>query len=254
MVKYKMLVADSLRKFYGKREVLKGVSISVEKGKVVGFFGKNGAGKTTTFKIILGVISPDEGRVCIDEKDITDLKAHERAILGITYLPQESSVFRKLTVFENFELIIEELFPDTKKDKLDKAEELMEEFDISHLRNSLGYMLSGGERRKVEIVRALLTNPSYLLLDEPFSGVDPITVMEIQRVIKVLRNKNIGILISDHNVRDTLEIVDFSYVIYNGEVIAKGVLEEVIYSKRAKELFFGNDFELTTKIIKVKSN
>ncbi len=254
MIKYGMLVANSLRKFYGKREVLKGVSISVEKGKIVGFFGKNGAGKTTTFKIILGVISPNGGRVYMDDKDITNLKSHERAILGITYLPQESSVFRKLTVFENFELIIDELFSDIKKDKLNEVEELMKEFDISHLRNSLGYMLSGGERRKVEIVRALLTNPSYLLLDEPFSGVDPITVIEIQRIIKVLKSKNIGILISDHNVRDTLEIVDFSYVIYNGEIIAKGVPEDVIYSKKARELFFGEDFELTTIIKKIKSN
>ena len=247
-----MMITKNIKKHLGKREILKGVTLSIKNGEIVGFFGKNGAGKTTTFKIILGVISPDEGDIYIDKENITNLKAHEKALRGITYLPQESSIFRKLSVIENFELVIDEIYPSNKKEKLEETKKLMEEFDISHLRDSMGYMLSGGERRKVEIVRALLTNPSYLLLDEPFSGVDPITVIEIQKIIKTLKKKGMGILISDHNVRNTLEIVDIAYVIHQGEIIAKGSPDEILSSNKARELFFGKDFEPGLRIKTIK--
>ncbi len=246
-----MLTAKNITKRYGKREILKGIGLTIKKNSITAFLGKNGAGKTTTFKIILGVIKPDSGKILLDGEDITNIKAYKRARLGITYLPQESSIFRKLKVYENFELIVDELYRERRSEVLERIDELMEEFEIESLKNSYGYMLSGGERRKVEIVRALITSPKYLLLDEPFSGVDPLTIEDIQRIIIKLKEKEIGILISDHNVRDTLSIAEYAYIINEGEIISHGLPKKVIEDERARELFFGVNFQIEKVLKKI---
>ena len=237
-----MLKALSLKKVYGHREVVKGVSIQVERGEVVALLGRNGAGKTTTFKMILGVIAPDDGAVVMDGEEITTLPAHRRALKGITYLPQEPSLFRKATVEENLEIVLQERgIPAAQRKKI--REELLEEFCLGKVARSQGYTLSGGERRRAELARALTIEPSFFLLDEPFSGVDPLTIMELQGLIRRLVERNIGILISDHNVKDTLEIAHRAYLIDSGSVIVSGSPADILQSDLARERFLGKEFE-----------
>ncbi len=241
-----MISAVNLEKSYSGRKVVKGVSLFVERGEIVALLGKNGAGKTTTFKMILGVISPERGKIYLEEKEITKIPPHERALMGITYLPQEPSIFRKATVYENFMMILDERLKD-KEEKEKIARALMEEFNIEYLKDSKAYNLSGGERRRVEVARALLIKPKFLLLDEPFSGVDPLTIIDLQEMLKMLKEKGIGILISDHNVYDTLDISDRVYVLDSGEIISKGFPEEVVQDSDAREKFFGKDFVYNPK-------
>jgi len=241
-----MLKALNLRKSFSGRTVVKGVSIGIKEGEIVALLGKNGAGKTTTFKMILGVVKPESGKILLGNQDITTTLPHERALMGITYLPQEPSVFRKATVLENFLIILDERIND--KDKKEKmAISLMEEFNILYLKDSKAYNLSGGERRRVEVARALLIEPRFLLLDEPFSGVDPLTIIDLQEMLLRLKERGIGILISDHNVYDTLEISDKVYIIDSGEMIAEGFPEQVVENLQARKRFFGEDFIFENK-------
>ncbi len=241
-----MLKALNLRKSFSGRTVVKGVSIGIKEGEIVALLGKNGAGKTTTFKMILGVVKPESGKILLGNQDITTTLPHERALMGITYLPQEPSVFRKATVLENFLIILDERIND--KDKKEKmAISLMEEFNILYLKDSKAYNLSGGERRRVEVARALLIEPRFLLLDEPFSGVDPLTIIDLQEMLLRLKERGIGILISDHNVYDTLEISDEVYIIDSGEMIAEGFPEQVVENLQARKRFFGEDFIFENK-------
>ena len=235
------LVAEELRKSYSGRLVVGGVSVSVEAGEVVGLLGPNGAGKTTSFYMIVGLIRPDSGKVMIDDHEITHLPIYERARLGIGYLPQEASVFRNLTVRENINLVWEE----TGKQKLAKqlTDELLEQFKITHIAETNGYALSGGERRRVEIARALTMKPKFILLDEPFSGIDPIAVADIQSMIHELKAQGYGILITDHNVRETLSITDRTYLIHDGKIFLSGTPEEVADNEQAKKFYLGEHFE-----------
>ena len=235
------LVAEELRKSYSGRLVVGGVSVSVEAGEVVGLLGPNGAGKTTSFYMIVGLIRPDSGKVMIDDHEITHLPIYERAKLGIGYLPQEASVFRNLTVRENINLVWEE----TGKQKLAKqlTDELLEQFKITHIAETNGYALSGGERRRVEIARALTMKPKFILLDEPFSGIDPIAVADIQSMIHELKAQGYGILITDHNVRETLSITDRTYLIHDGKIFLSGTPEEVADNEQAKKFYLGEHFE-----------
>ena len=241
-----MLKALNLRKSFSGRTVVKGVSIGIKEGEIVALLGKNGAGKTTTFKMILGVVKPESGKILLGNQDITTTLPHERALMGITYLPQEPSVFRKATVLENFLIILDErIYDKDKKEKM--AISLMEEFNILYLKDSKAYNLSGGERRRVEVARALLIEPRFLLLDEPFSGVDPLTIIDLQEMLLRLKERGIGILISDHNVYDTLEISDKVYIIDSGEMIAEGFPEQVVENLQARKRFFGEDFIFENK-------
>lgn len=235
------LVAEELRKSYSGRLVVGGVSVSVNAGEVVGLLGPNGAGKTTSFYMIVGLIRPDSGKVTIDNHDITHLPIYERARLGIGYLPQEASVFRNLTVRENINLVWEE----TGKSKIAKqlTDELLEQFKITHIAETKGYALSGGERRRVEIARALTMKPKFILLDEPFSGIDPIAVADIQSMIHELKAQGYGILITDHNVRETLSITDRTYLIHAGKIFLAGSPEEVAENEQAKKFYLGENFE-----------
>lgn len=235
------LVAEELRKSYSGRLVVGGVSVNVEPGEVVGLLGPNGAGKTTSFYMIVGLIRPDSGKVTIDNHDITHLPIYERARLGIGYLPQEASVFRNLTVRENINLVWEE----TGKRKIAKqlTDELLEQFKITHIAETKGYALSGGERRRVEIARALTMKPKFILLDEPFSGIDPIAVADIQSMIHELKAQGYGILITDHNVRETLSITDRTYLIHAGKIFLAGSPEEVADNEMAKKFYLGENFE-----------
>ncbi len=236
------LETRELKKIYDRREVVKGVNIKINRGEIVALLGKNGAGKTTTFKMILGVIKPDFGNVIFENEIITRLSPDKRAKIGITYLPQEPSIFKKASVADNFRIIMEELgYNNNEIEK--KTKELLKEFDIERLKDSLAFTLSGGERRRVEIARALIIEPVYFLLDEPFSGVDPLTISELQRLIIYLKSKNIGILISDHNVHDTFDISDRVYIIEEGMVITEGVPKEIAVNEIAKEKFLGKDFK-----------
>lgn len=223
--------------------VVKNLSLSVRRGEVVGLLGPNGAGKTTTFYMIVGIISPDKGEILFDNKDITYLPIHARAKFGIGYLSQEPSVFRKLSVEDNIMAILETLPIDAKL-RRQRLNELLKELNIAHLRKSLAYTLSGGEMRRLEITRALVTNPSFLLLDEPFSGIDPIVVKEAQTIISELREKGLGILITDHNVRETLAITNRAYLIAEGEVLTAGNSQELISHDRAREVYLGKDFRM----------
>lgn len=238
------LIARNLVKRYKSRTVVNGVSLEVRSGEVVGLLGPNGAGKTTSFYMIVGLVRRDGGEIEIEGRDISGLPVHVRARLGLGYLPQEASVFRKLTVAGNIMAILE-----TRGD-LDHAnrervlEELLEELHIGHVRNTLGLSLSGGERRRVEIARALAANPRFILLDEPFAGVDPISVIDIQRIIEHLRNRNIGVLITDHNVRETLGICSRAYIINEGRVIAAGSPDEILSHKQVREVYLGENFRL----------
>lgn len=237
------LWTKNLHKNYGGRQVVGGVDISISSGSVIGLLGPNGAGKTTTFYMVVGLAEPDGGQVFLGEDEITALPMYLRARRGISYLPQEASVFRKLSVEDNLLAIIETVERD-KKIRRGKMEQLLEEFSLSHIAKSKGYALSGGERRRVEIARALVTNPAFILLDEPFAGIDPIAVADIQGLIVSLKNKNIGVLISDHNVRETLGVCDSAYILSGGIILEHGSPKEIAESKKAQEIYLGKDFRL----------
>lgn len=239
----KLLEVSNLTKSYGKKTVVKEVSLSVKRGEVVGLLGPNGAGKTTTFYMVVGIISPEEGQIAFDNQEITYLPIHIRAKFGIGYLSQEPSVFRKLSVEENIMAILETLSLG-KAERLRRLDGLLEELNIAHLRKSKAYTLSGGETRRLEITRALVTNPSFLLLDEPFSGIDPIVVGEAKTIIAELKNKGIGILITDHNVRETLSITDRAYLISEGRILISGTSQDLINHTEARRVYLGEDFRM----------
>ncbi len=230
-------------KVYGGRKVVDGLDISVRRSEIVGLLGPNGAGKTTTFYMVVGIIPPNEGQIIFDQEDITKKPIHERSRLGIGYLAQEPSVFRKLTVEENIMAILETLRI-SPRERRRRLNALLEELKIAHLAKSKAYTLSGGERRRLEITRALVTKPSFILLDEPFSGIDPIVVAEAQEIIKDLKNRGLGILLTDHNVRETLSITDRSYLIADGKVLISGSSEDLINNPRAKEIYLGEKFSM----------
>lgn len=239
-----VLKALHLKKTYKKRTVVSDVSLSVSSGSVVGLLGPNGAGKTTSFYMIVGIISSEEGQVILDDHDLTSLPMHARARAGLGYLPQENSIFRKLTVYQNLMGVVELLPGLTKSEKEDRVNKLLEEFSVSKLINNVGMSLSGGERRRVEIARALAANPKFILLDEPFAGVDPISVGEIKEIILHLRDRGIGVLITDHNVRETLDVCEKSYIVNAGQIIAKGTAQEVLSNDKVKSVYLGKDFSL----------
>jgi len=239
-----ILQAKNLKKTYKKRTVVSDVSLSVESGSIVGLLGPNGAGKTTSFYMIVGIISSEGGKVLLDNEDITLMPMHARARAGLGYLPQENSIFRKLTVYQNLMGVLE-LVPNlTKEQREDKVRELLEEFSVDKLINNIGMSLSGGERRRVEIARALAANPKFILLDEPFAGVDPISVKEIKEIIVHLKNRGIGILITDHNVRETLDVCERSYIVNAGQIIAQGTAQEVLSNAKVKDVYLGKDFSM----------
>ncbi|MBD3379894.1 MAG: LPS export ABC transporter ATP-binding protein [Candidatus Omnitrophica bacterium] len=238
-----LLETRELIKQYGGRQVVKGVSINVHRGEVVGLLGPNGAGKTTTFYMVTGIVNPDGGNVIFDKKEITGLPIHQRARSGIGYLSQEPSIFRKLTVEENIMAIMETLgFP--RKERQMQLDALLNQLKIAHLRKNKAYTLSGGERRRLEITRTLVTNPMFILLDEPFSGIDPIAVFDCQEVIRELKEMGLGILLTDHNVRETLTITDRSYIMYEGQILISGTKEELINDPRAREIYLGERFSM----------
>ncbi|MFT4778804.1 MAG: lipopolysaccharide export system ATP-binding protein [Flavobacteriales bacterium] len=237
------LRAEHIQKRYGQRLVVKDVSIEVEQGEIVGLLGPNGAGKTTSFYMIVGFIRPNEGSVFLDDRDITEEPMFKRAKLGVGYLPQEASVFRKLSVEDNITAILE-MTELNKQERKARLEELLNEFGLQHVRASKGDFLSGGERRRTEIARALATNPSFILLDEPFAGVDPIAVEDIQRIVAQLKRKNIGILITDHNVQETLSITDRAYLLFEGNILKAGTAEELAADEQVRKVYLGENFEL----------
>ena len=238
------LLAEELHKTYSKRPILQGVSLSVFSGEVVGLLGPNGAGKTTCFYMVVGLVKPDDGRILFDEQDITHHPMHARARLGVGYLPQEASVFRQLSVEKNIQAILEVRRDLDKEAQRSKLEVLLEELQITHIRSSLGISLSGGERRRVEIARALAADPSFILLDEPFAGVDPISVVEIQRIVSHLKNRGIGVLITDHNVRETLGICDRAYILGQGKVIAEGQPADILVNEQVRKVYLGENFKI----------
>ncbi|WP_456432006.1 LPS export ABC transporter ATP-binding protein [Thermosulfuriphilus sp.] len=237
------LRAHNLLKEYHRRRIVDGVDLSVSRGEIVGLLGPNGAGKTTTFYMLAGLIRPDGGRVFLDEEEITRLPMHRRARLGITYLPQEASVFRKLTVVENILAILERKKL-SQQERRKKAQNLIAEFGLEHVADQKGYQLSGGERRRVEIMRALATDPSFVLLDEPFAGIDPLAVADLQGLIQSLKEKGLGIIISDHNVRETLTVCDRAYIVSQGKIIEEGTPYEIAQSERARKFYLGEGFSL----------
>ena len=239
-----VLEAHNLAKSYGKKIVVKDVSLSVKQGEIVGLLGPNGAGKTTCFYMIIGLVAQDGGTVFIDDEDITTLPMHGRARRGLGYLPQEPSVFRKLSVEDNILAILETRKDLSRQQRNRKLEELMDEFHISHLAKNIGISLSGGERRRVEIARALTTDPQFILLDEPFAGVDPISVNDIKNIIRHLRDKGIGVLITDHNVRETLDICQHAYIVGEGHVIAEGTTEHILNDDKVRKTYLGENFRL----------
>ena len=239
-----ILKATDIRKSYKMIDVVKGISFEINSGEVVGLLGPNGAGKTTAFYIIVGLIASDNGSVFLDDRNITDLSMHQRANLGLGYLPQEASIFRKLTVEENILSILEYQKDLNHSEREQKLNRLLEELHIDHVKSSLGINLSGGERRRVEIARALAAKPTFILLDEPFAGVDPISVLDIQRIIKHLKDQNIGVLITDHNVRETLGICERAYILNEGDLIASGSPEQILSNNHVKEVYLGQDFKL----------
>lgn len=238
-----ILRGEGLTKIYGSRTVVDNVAVHVDPGEVVGLLGPNGAGKTTTFYMLVGLVKPDRGRVLLGEDEITSLPLYQRARRGISYLPQEPSVFRKLTVEQNLLAVLETL-PLTQEERESRLQSLLDELDIARLRKSKAGVLSGGERRKVEITRALVLNPSFLCLDEPFAGIDPITVVEIQRIITYLRERGIGILMSDHNVHAALSIIDRAYVIHGGKILIEGPPDAIVASDQVRHVFLGERFKL----------
>ena len=238
------LKASHLRKTYKKRVVVNDVSISVQSGSIVGLLGPNVAGKTTSFYMIVGIITTEKGSVTLNNVDITDMPMHLRARAGLGYLPQENSIFRKLTVQENIMGVLELIKGLSPGERQQRADKLMEELSISSLRNNVGMSLSGGERRRVEIARALAANPKFILLDEPFVGVDPISVSEIKSIITHLKERGIGILITDHNVRETLDVCEKAYIVSSGEIIAKGTADEILANEKVKNVYLGESFTL----------
>jgi len=238
-----VLRASGLCKAYGGRKVVSGVDLEVNSGQVIGLLGPNGAGKTTSFYMVVGLAKPDRGQVFLDDLELTDLPMFRRAKTGISYLPQEASVFRKLTVAENLLAILETL-QISRTEQLQRLEQLLDDFRIGHIRDSKGFALSGGERRRVEIARSLVLNPAFLLLDEPFAGIDPIAVIDIQNIITQLRERGIGVLISDHNVRETLGVCDQAYILNRGEVLEYGTPEQISESPKAREIYLGDKFKL----------
>ncbi len=238
------LYAKNLKKSYKKRSIISDASLHVNSAEVVGLLGPNGAGKTTCFYMIVGLVACDKGQVLLDEKDITDLPMHLRARHGIGYLAQEASIFRKLSVANNIYAILETRKDLDRQGRRNKLESLLEEFQITHIRDSLGISLSGGERRRVEIARALATDPSFILLDEPFAGVDPISVIEIQKIVTHLKERGIGVLITDHNVRETLSICDRAYILGNGSILTEGSPANILKNKQVREIYLGKDFKL----------
>ena len=237
------LKAQHLAKSYKSRQVVRDVSLSIDSGQIVGLLGPNGAGKTTCFYMVVGLVACDGGDVHLDGRPITHLPIHQRAKLGVSYLPQEASVFRKLTVTENIKSVLE--LQGLAANEVDaRAEQLLEELHITHIRNSQAASLSGGERRRVEIARALSTDPRFILLDEPFAGVDPIAVLDIQKIIRFLKERNIGVLITDHNVRETLGICDHAYIMNEGSVLAAGRPDEIIYNENVRKVYLGENFRL----------
>ena len=240
-----LLRAENLVKIYKKRTVVNHVSIQVAQGEIVGLLGPNGAGKTTTFYMTVGLIKPNEGTIFLDDKDITGLPMYKRAQAGIGYLAQEASVFRKLSVEDNLKAVLE-MTSLSAKEQHDKVEELLDEFGLQRIRKSRGDLLSGGERRRTEIARALAVSPKFILLDEPFAGVDPIAVEDIQSIVSKLKKKNIGILITDHNVHETLTITDRAYLLYEGKILKAGTAEELANDEQVRKLYLGQNFELRT--------
>lgn len=241
------LRADNLVKIYKKRKVVNDVSLHVEQGEIVGLLGPNGAGKTTSFYMIVGLIKPNEGSIYLEDDDITHLPMYKRAQLGIGYLAQEPSVFRKLTVEENIMAVLE-MTELPRKEQKEKMESLLEEFSLTHVRKNQGQVLSGGERRRTEIARALSVDPKFVLLDEPFAGVDPIAVEEIQTIVFKLKEKNIGILITDHNVNETLSITDRAYLMFEGKLLKAGTAEELAADEQVRKVYLGRNFELKRKV------
>ena len=239
----RVLRAENLVKRYKKRTVVRGVSIDVRQGEVVGLLGPNGAGKTTTFYMIVGMISPNEGKVYLDDTEITKIAMYRRARMGIGYLPQEASVFRKMSVEENI-LAVLQMMDMTAAGRSAKCEQLMADFNIAHLARSKGYMLSGGERRRTEIARALATDPHFILLDEPFAGIDPIAVEEIMRIVAALKQRGIGVLVTDHNVHETLSITDRAYLLFEGQILKAGTSESLADDPEARKLYLGEKFKL----------
>ncbi|MBC18370.1 putative lipopolysaccharide transport protein B: ATP-binding component of ABC superfamily [Pseudodesulfovibrio profundus] len=237
------LVAADLSKRYGQKEVVHSINLELNPQEVVGLLGPNGAGKTTTFYMLVGIVKPNTGRVTLRDEPLTNKPLHERARMGVSYLPQESSIFKKLSVRQNLEIILEQTAL-SRADQNARAQELMEMFRITKLADQPAMFLSGGERRRLEIARALIMNPKFILLDEPFAGIDPIAVIDIQEIISVLKSMGIGILISDHNVRETLNICDRAYLVYEGTVILEGTPEEIVEDSQARQIYLGEDFRL----------
>lgn len=238
------LKANNLAKSYKSRQVVRDVSLEVSSGQIVGLLGPNGAGKTTTFYMIVGLVPLDRGEIFIDQSELTLQPMHIRARQGIGYLPQESSIFRKLTVYQNLMAILQTRKELSSEQREQEADALLDEFNINHIRNSLGMSLSGGERRRVEIARALAANPEFILLDEPFAGVDPISVNDIKKIIQHLRERGIGILITDHNVRETLDVCEKAYIVSHGELIASGTAEQVLNNQQVRDVYLGEQFRL----------
>lgn len=247
-----ILRADNIQKIYGSRKVVKGISLQVEQGEIIGLLGPNGAGKTTSFYMIVGMVKPNEGHIYLDDKEITDYAMYKRAQHGIGYLAQEASIFRKLTVEENILSVLQ--FTDrTKEQQKQKLEELIEEFSLGHVRTNRGDLLSGGERRRTEIARCLASDPKFILLDEPFAGVDPIAVEDIQSIVATLKDKNIGILITDHDVQATLAITDKTYLMYQGGILKSGTPQELADDEMVRRVYLGESFILKENKFKKKS-
>lgn len=240
------LHTQGIKKSYKGRNVVKGVSVEVNQGEIVGLLGPNGAGKTTSFYMIVGLVKPDEGKVFVDDTEITHFPMYKRSQLGIGYLPQEVSVFRKLSVEDNIMAILE-MTKLNKREREERLEQLLSEFSLNHVRKNLGNRLSGGEKRRTEIARALATNPKFVLLDEPFAGVDPIAVEDIQSIVSELKKRNIGILITDHNVQETLSITDRAYLLFEGDILMSGTAEELAADERVRTVYLGQNFQLRRK-------
>ena len=241
-----ILTADNIEKIYGNRKVVKGISLEVSQGEIVGLLGPNGAGKTTSFYMIVGMIKPNDGHIYLNDEEITNDPMYKRAQKGIGYLAQEASVFRKLSVEDNIMSVLE-FTERTKKERKEKLESLIEEFSLGHVRKNKGELLSGGERRRTEIARCLASDPKFILLDEPFAGVDPIAVEDIQSIVAQLKNRNIGILITDHDVQATLAITDKTFLMYNGSILKEGTPEELAADETVRKVYLGKDFELKKK-------